>query len=470
MDLLKSDLEWEEELGPYGKLRCESSHTRLIDDGPLETFEQAGEKMGGIFPGPAILWGILLSEQSTHVATRGFSTFSESEEHDTNAILNLWIAAGYDSQLPMEDSAASPAVTDAMPINDEEPIQSHQSPDPVGPYIVKEAPGKGQGVFTTRDVVKGERVLTDKPFFVVTKPYSDRKVLTDFERMPLARRQQYMRLYCPDRRDDLHTIDVMRIFDANCFNIEHSAAMFLTATRFNHSCVPNTYYSWSEKRGEIVLHSMIDIAEGEEMTISYGPPFCTCLQRRSELRIYDFCCNCPACQTETTFGQASESRRLAMKALNDQIIMFQFSLNEALLIYGLRDPLTAILRLMEIIKEEGLQGELMILYRDAADYLKGRGNFEEALKYAHLELEEEVVCLGGDSEVVHKTVGYIEQLEMELEKSKGEEVQEFEDEAEEKEEDLGGQVEMAPREESTDSEAGIQERAHNLWGKASSCT
>ncbi|KAL9065992.1 MAG: hypothetical protein Q9161_007843 [Pseudevernia consocians] len=457
MDLPKSDLEWEEELGPYGKLRCESSHTRLADHGPPETLEQAGEKMGGISSGPATLWGILVSEKSTDVTIDEFGTFSESEEHETNAALNLWIAAGYGCQLPMEDSAASPAVTDAMPINDEESIQSHRSSDLTGPYIVKEAPGKGQGVFTTRDVVKGERVLTDKPFFVVTKPYSDRKVLAEFERMPLARRQQYMRLYCPDLRDDTHMIDVMRIFEANCFNIGHSAAMFLTATRFNHSCVPNTYYSWSERRREITLRSMVNVAEGEEMTINYGYPFFTCLQRRSELRIYNFCCKCPACQTETTFGQASESRRLAMKALNDQIIMFQLSLNDALLIYGLRDPLAAILRLIEIIKEEGLQGELMTPYRDAADYLKGRGRFEEALKFAHMELEEEVVCLGEDSEVVEKTIGYIEELKMELENSKEEEVQRFEDEAEEKEEDHGWQVEMAPREQTTDSEAGIQE-------------
>ena len=79
-----------------------------------------------------------------------------------------------------------------------------------------------------------------------------------------------MQLYCPDRLDDIHLTDVICIFEANCFNIGESAAMFLTATRFNHSCLPNTYYSWSEKRGEIVFHAMIDIPEDEEMTICYG--------------------------------------------------------------------------------------------------------------------------------------------------------------------------------------------------------
>lgn len=405
----------------------------------------------GMLPGPATLWGILLSETATRATANKSSKLPASELLDGNSIINLWNAAGYECQIPVEHTAASPAVTNAMLIKDEETMQLYQYSDPVGPYIVKEAPGKGQGIFTTRDVVKGERILVDKPFFVVTKPYNDRKVLAEFEHMPLARRQQYMRLRCPDRSDDKHLTDVMRIFEANCFNIGDKAAMFLTATRFNHSCLPNTYYSWSKQRGEIVIHSMIDIPEGQEVTISYGHPFCTSLQRRYELRIYNFLCSCPACRTGTAFGQASDSRRLAMKALNEEITTFQNSWNEALVLY-MRDPLKAILEIIEVIKEEGLHGELMTQYHNAADCLKGRGNFEEALKFAHWELEQEVFCLGNDSEVVHKTVGYIEALELELEKAKEEEAQDYDDA-----EELRWRVDKAPGNESTDSEVGIEE-------------
>ena len=412
---------------------------------------QAGVETGGMLPSPATLWGILLSETATRATAKKSSKLLAPELLDGNSIINLWNAAGYDCQIPVEHIAASSADTNAMLTDDEESMQPCQYSDPVGPYIVKEAPGKGQGIFTTRDVIKGERILVDKPFFVVTKPYNDRKVLTEFERMPLARRQEYMRLRCPDRWDHKHLTDVMRIFEANCFNIGDKAAMFLTATRFNHSCLPNTYYSWSEKRSEIVIHSMTDIPEGQEVTISYGHPFCTSLQRRYELRIYNFLCNCPACQTETAFGQASDLRRLAMKALNEEIITFQNSWNEALLLY-LRDPLTAILEIIEVIKEEGLHGELMSQYHNAADCLKGRGNFEEALKFAHWELEQEVFCFGDDSEVVHETVGYIEALEMDLEKAKEEEAQDYDDA-----EELAWLVEKAPGNGSTDSEAGIEE-------------
>ncbi|KAF6225356.1 hypothetical protein HO173_012794 [Letharia columbiana] len=379
------------------------------------------------FAGPAILWGILSSEVSPQAMNDGSVNFPESEVLDMDAIVNIWLAAGYDCQLPLEETAASPAVTDAMLMDGGESMQPYQSPVPICPYLIKESPGKGQGVFAARHVVKGERVLVDKPFFVVTKPYNARTVLEEFERMPFARRQQYMQLHCPNRSDNTNMIDVMCIFEANCFNIGSAAAMFLTATRFNHSCLPNIYYSWSEKRDEIVLHSMTDIPKGEEMTICYGRAFCTRDQRQSELRIYNFYCGCPACQTETASGKASESRRLVMKALNDQIIMFQSMLNEALLVYGLQDPLMPVLQLIELIKEEKLHGELMTPYRDAADYLRGRGNFEEALTFAHLELEEEVVCLGNDSDVVYKTIEYIEGLEQVFEKAKGAEMQECEE-------------------------------------------
>ena len=373
--------------------------------------DESSESVGKSFASPAILWGILASEVG----------LAACEVLDANTIVNLWLAAGYDSQLPLlEDQAPTPPVIDAITTTDE---ASPRPPDPTGPYIIKASPGKGQGIFTSRCVPAGSRILADKPFLLVPKPYNNLKVLSAFERMPLANRKLYMQLSCPDHSsfsaNDIHTTDVMRIFEANCFNLGDHAAVFLTATRFNHSCLPNTYYSWSEARHEIAFHSMLDIPQGEELTICYGRPFRTRLERRSELRIYNFCCRCPACDVLTTFGQASESRRLEMRALDGQIVMFQSLKNEARMTHGLRDPLTAILRLIELIKEEGLHGELMTPYRDAADLLKAKdelneAELNEALVFAHLELEEEVRCLGVDSEVVDKTRDYIRGLEMAL--------------------------------------------------------
>lgn len=397
---------------------AEAAENSSLDAAEPEPVPQRTETSGNLPDEPrngsAVLWGTLWSDASPTARSDGSSKCAETEVFDMDAIVRLWIAAGYDCQLPAQDS---PAITDDTPTEDGEPTE-HQQPSHAvtGPFAIQNSPGKGQGIFASRDIVKGARILADTPFLAVTKPYNAAKVLAEFELMPFAHRRQYMRLHCPDRSADIHVTDVMSIFEANCFNVGHSAAVFLTATRFNHSCLPNTYYSWSETRGEIVLHAMIDVARGEEMTICYGDPFSTRLQRQCELRNYNFRCTCPACRSDGAFGRASESRRLVMRALHEQIIMFQSRFEEALMIYGLQDPLTPVLHLIELVKEEGLHGELMTPYRDAAEYLRGRGNFEEALEYAHLELEEEVVCLGNDSEVVRNTVGYIEGLEGALER------------------------------------------------------
>lgn len=364
------------------------------------------ETVGTVPAGHATLWGILRSDADC----AGY------EEVDEDAMVNLWLAAGYDCQLPLEEETPDPAATDAIPANNDVSMQPYSPPDPNSPYTVKASPGKGQGIFAARPISKGEPILLDTPFFLVQKPYNTQKVLSTFERMPLSKRLQYMQLSCPNRPDSINLIDVMRIFEANCFNIGDRAAIFHTATRFNHSCLPNTYYAWDSARHEISFHAMLPIAQGSEMTICYGRPFRTYRERRSELRIYNFHCGCAACDVSTAFGRASESRRLEMRELEERIFAHQSVSDEAQLSYGAQDPLTAILRLIELIKEEGLHGESMTPYRNAADCLKVRGNVKEAMRYARLELEEESVCFGKGSEVVASTRAYIADLEVALSK------------------------------------------------------
>ena len=152
--------------------------------------------------------------------------------------------------------------------------------------------------------------------------------------MPILRQQQYVHvdgLYC---FDNVTTIEVMRIFEVNCFNFGDRAAVFLTATRFNHSCLPNTYYSWSEKRGKMVFQSMINVPESEELTICYmGRPFCTHLKRRSRQRTH-IRCACSSCQPTLPLGHASNTHCLFVRSL-DQIVAFEIKMNRALLVHGL---------------------------------------------------------------------------------------------------------------------------------------
>lgn len=387
----------------------------------------SSENVGTLPTGPATLWGILQSD----VESSGW------EKVGDDTMINQWLTAGYDCPPPMEEETPSTAATDAMLTDNDVSTQRSPPSDPNVPYTVKASPGKGQGIFAARPISKGELILHDTPFFLISKPYNGAKVLSVFEQMPFSKRVQYMQLSCPHRPDSIFMTDVMRIFEANSFNIGDRAAIFYTATRFNHSCLPNTYYAWrGAPRNEVRFHAMQAVAPGAELTIAYGSPFRTFAERRSELRIYNFRCGCAACDLSTAFGRASELRRAEMRGLEERIFavqsQFQSISDEAAQSQddGL---LTANLRLISLIKEEGLYGETMTPYRNAADYFKARGNINEALAYARLELEEEVVCFGGESEVVGSTRVYIADLEMALSNSK-----EAEGEGEEEEEEAKG--------------------------------
>ena len=158
---------------------------------------------------------------------------------------------------------------------------------------------------------------------------------------------------------------------------------------------------------------MVDVPRGEELTICYCHPFLTRQERIAELRMYNFRCTCPACDISTPFGQESEARRLEMRDLEEWILECQSAPSHG----PAQDRLLpALLRLVSLVKEENLHGELMTPYRDLADHLKASDDLSEALAFARLELEEEVACLGEESEVVRSTRSYIADLETAVDK------------------------------------------------------
>ena len=49
------------------------------------------------------------------------------------------------------------------------------------------------------------------------------------------------------------------------------AALYISTSRFNHSCDPNLAFVFDNQFQRIVLCSTRNIAAGEELTLSYGP-------------------------------------------------------------------------------------------------------------------------------------------------------------------------------------------------------
>lgn len=105
-----------------------------------------------------------------------------------------------------------------------------------------------------------------------------------------------------------HSAELVAKFWTNCFKFRNEAdtgdwrGMFLSAARFNHSCVPNCCASWNGSlgtAGELCAHALRDITRGEELLITYDADdilFAGKQFRQGMLQnTYGFQCSCPAC-------------------------------------------------------------------------------------------------------------------------------------------------------------------------------
>lgn len=91
---------------------------------------------------------------------------------------------------------------------------------------------------------------------------------------------------------------LISIFQTNCMEMGDGAAVFLHASRFNHSCVPNACFTWNVAIGKETIHTMRDIEAGAEVTVSYVDSEHDKRLRAWELRHYGFVCGCEACGDE----------------------------------------------------------------------------------------------------------------------------------------------------------------------------
>lgn len=268
-------------------------------------------------------------------------------------------------------------------------------------YTIKESPGKGFGMFATINIRKGTRILAEKPFFTLSNrpelslsdPYAPNDISEAFHRLPASELIKYLSLHCPDRPGCSFRVST---YEANCFEMGSGTCICLDASRINHSCIPNAHYSWNSGIKRETVHAVKDISKDEEITISYCSAIRTLEERKCDPEPYVFTCSCPACRTDTAFGITSQFRRLQLQDLDQEIADFQNDPRAARKEYGRCDEMSAIKRLLKFIDREGLGYEKSRAYHEAECALK-RGSREKALKYAGMELEEDLCCVGRDS-------------------------------------------------------------------------
>ena len=212
-----------------------------------------------------------------------------------------------------------------------------------------------------------------------------------------------MRLHWPKRADCGRLVST---YESNCYEMGSGTCICLDASRINHSCLPNAHFSWNDNIERLTVHTVKDISEGEEISISYCPAVRTLNQRKDALKPYLFTCHCPACRDDTVDGIISQMRRQQMLDLDQEIADYQCDPATARAEHGHCDEQPTILRLISLLDKEGLVYEKSLAYHDAAEWALKQGFMEKALEYASKELAVDFCCVGQDSPSYQETKSF----------------------------------------------------------------
>ncbi|RSL71501.1 hypothetical protein CEP54_001275 [Fusarium duplospermum] len=189
------------------------------------------------------------------------------------------------------------------------------------PFELRETTdGRGWGAFATRRIRKGAVILEELPQFVIeaTKVFPGSRHLEQaFANLPPP--EKALVELARDNGGPEFTSSSLW-FIQNSFNINHTElGFYLTQSRFNHSCVPNSSVPYTEHRDMaaawLTRVALEDIEVGEEITFSYQPGLVTKTKAERHSQLF-FECRCECCTLHPSFSQLSDRRRHLMAQLD----------------------------------------------------------------------------------------------------------------------------------------------------------
>jgi len=191
-------------------------------------------------------------------------------------------------------------------------------------WQVRPCPGKGRGLFATKPLPPGTLIMIDKPVGItntwsqyLTRPEVDRALST----MTAAQRTKFHTL---SDAGGTSSDKVVRIYQNNGHgygpNRDQGCICFDMAF-INHACVPNASWSYREAADVWIVNAVVDIAQDEEITVSYVHylRYYTQAQRQEITReVWGFNCLCTTCKlggSKSRAGHASDMRRVLLLGL-----------------------------------------------------------------------------------------------------------------------------------------------------------
>lgn len=311
-------------------------------------------------------------------------------------------------------------------------------------YEIRHAGAKGLGVFATKCIPSGTRIMAEKVLLAVRAEndvfaasralsQANRKRLMQLSVSPVKRssvlswteaayhsaRQTLYDILSVARRDGeagasvptLQCIadypNILSIFRNNNFDIgSGTQAVFDQICRHNHACVPNAQGNFNTALGCFTIHAVRPIDADQEIMLSYLVEHGALREsRQRRLRDhYGFICDCPACDAASQKSKDSEQRRRQM-----QMKLHAHAEEAAEREHPRVETELELMReLIRMYEAEGISGrELSTLYLTTAELASKAGMKDDVLHFSERGLRIDRDCVGTDNPMFHESLARV---------------------------------------------------------------
>ncbi|KAI1214191.1 uncharacterized protein F4807DRAFT_468137 [Annulohypoxylon truncatum] len=267
-------------------------------------------------------------------------------------------------------------------------------------YTIKPSPGKGLGVFATQAIERNDKIVHEPALLSQTNAEELEKgsrfkcLIDKFDQLDDNKKAQYLSLSHRVVGFDKETYDVLRyfinttqpriadddyqktfqeltrmldVFNTNCAAMVKSNRLegfgiFPIYSRINHSCIPNARWQYNYTVNEMEVHAVRDIADNEEITITYFPydrSLSTFQDREWDCLLRGFQCDCEACaDPDPDLRDGRRERMCELMGFFEDYNLGAF-INEVELNppFGTPEPIRLALELVKLLETEGLFGD-----------------------------------------------------------------------------------------------------------------
>ena len=200
------------------------------------------------------------------------------------------------------------------------------SDPPINTYVrMTDVAGEGRGYIACRNITKGTRILQDEVIFSIPGNASAKQINQAIKKLGKVEREAFGKLGNPEMdnstRFSRYAFDMPKVGSSE----NPRSGIFCHAAHFNHSCVPNAFWTWNEQagmdgKGRLTVHAIRDIAIGKEIFFNYRilDSFNSRADRVASIeKDYGFVCSCPACDTEKSKTAQGDENRQWMKDIHN---------------------------------------------------------------------------------------------------------------------------------------------------------